>query len=98
MRFGSRRLELLLIGVFVFYAIALFVPSSDSGYYFELRYGAADLVNSITWQLLVAVMLGLTAWNLLGKRLGTTELCLLAAGLFFVLYSRTLALGAGYST
>ncbi len=87
------RLKDLLIFIFVCYAIALFVPSTDAGYYFEFRYGLDGLINRITWNVLLASVLIMSAVKILTRSMSVLESVLLFAGMFFILYNQVLVLG-----
>lgn len=96
-RLPITRLMHLSVAIFVFYSIALFVPSVDSGEFFEFQYGLEYFVNKTTWHLLLGSVLIISALKPLTGRTRATslEFSFLITGLFCILYNLILtALGS----
>lgn len=91
------RCQNLLVALFVCCVFVLFVPSSDTGYYFEFRYGLDRIFNKTTWNVLLVLVLFISAAEVLVGRVCIIEAIFLLTGLCLITINLTLSITGSHT-
>lgn len=91
------RWQNLIVALFVCYAFVLFVPANDVGYYFEFRYGLDRIVNKTTWNVLLVLVLFVSAAKVFVGRVSIIEAILLLTGLCLIIINLTLSITGSHA-
>lgn len=79
--------------LYIFYGISLFVPATSDGEYFTFLFGVENVVNPISWNILLVLAVVISILTVIKRVLLKHELLFMITGLFLISWNQILAVG-----